>query len=62
MEEDEDKDKYDSINDYYLQRIKYPYMFKNNDEIEKDGEEEEEEEEEENEQKEKEDKQEKKDD
>ena len=59
MEEDEDKDKYDSINDYYLQRIKDPYMFKNNDEIEKYGEEEEEEE---NEQKEKEDKQEKKDD
>ena len=46
-EMEEDEDKYDNINDYYLRRIKFPYQYKNIDEIEQEKEEEEGEEEEE---------------
>ena len=46
-EMEEDEDKYDNINDYYLRKIKFPYMYKNIDEIEQEEEEEEQEEEQE---------------
>ena len=45
-EMEEDDNKYDNINDYYLQRIKFPLMYKNINEIEKSEEEGEEEEDE----------------
>ena len=45
---EEDDDKYDNINDYYLRRIKFPLMYKNINEIEKGEEEGEEEEDEQN--------------
>ena len=41
-EMEEDEDKYDNINYYYLSRIKFPHMFKNIDEFEQEEEEEEE--------------------
>ena len=50
---EEDEDRYDNINDYYLRRIKFPFQYKNIDEIENFFEEEEEEEGEEEEKEEK---------
>ena len=44
-EMEEDEDKYDNINDYYLRRIKFPFQYKSIEEIENYEEEEEEEEE-----------------